>query len=218
MRKRKNAVQSTKRRKSRFFLGAFIGFLVTAALLIFVVPGLKANFFESGKETITTTTIKNSFESIAELSVEEYNFTKVGKFSEENKQLLGIGVPLTGKNFLITYDGTVKAGLQDISEVNVEINDLTQMITVDVPSSVVLSSHIEPDSIQQYDQSNNPLNQLEVGEVSGFLAAEEDNAEKDAAASGLIERADDRVKGIFKEHVKALAEGSNLEGYRVDIK
>ena len=150
--------------------------------------------------------------------MEEYNFTKVGKFSEENKQLLGIGVPLTGKNFLITYDGTVKAGLQDISEVNVEINDLTQMITVDVPSTVVLSSHIEPDSIQQYDQSNNPLNQLEVGEVSGFLAAEEDNAEKDAAASGLIERADDRVKGIFKEHVKALAEGSNLEGYRVDIK
>lgn len=108
--------------------------------------------------------------------MEEYNFTSIGKFSEDNKEIFGVVVPLTGKNALITYDGTVKAGIKDITAVEVDINDTLKTIAVSLPKTEVLSSSIEPDSIQQYDQSNNTLNQINAEDIAELLSTEEDNA------------------------------------------
>jgi len=65
---------------------------------------------------IDSTTISSSFADIAELATEEYNFTNVGKYVEDGSEILGIGVPLTGGSFLITYSGTVKAGIADVAQ------------------------------------------------------------------------------------------------------
>ena len=193
---------------------ALLAIAVIVAVVALLLPKLVPSLYESGERTITSNTIKNSFESIAELSVEEYNFTNIGKFNEDNSEILGIGVPLTGKNFLITYDGTVKAGIRDINKVDVDVDDSARTITVDIPDTEVLESSIDPNSIEQYDQSFNPLNQLEVKDTAEFLSSEESKAED----SGLLDRAENRSRELFTQQVQALAKGSNLEDYKIEVK
>ncbi|WP_288813515.1 DUF4230 domain-containing protein [uncultured Corynebacterium sp.] len=197
---------------------ALLAIAVIVAIVALLLPKLVPSLYESGERTITSNTIKNSFESIAELSVEEYNFTNIGKFNEDNSEILGIGVPLTGKNFLITYDGTVKAGIRDINKVDVDVDDSTRTITVDIPDTEVLESSIDPNSIEQYDQSFNPLNQLEVKDTAEFLSSEESKAEQTAVDSGLLDRAENRSRELFTQQVQALAKGSNLEDYKIEVK
>lgn len=198
-------------------LGGLILFLVLAIALAVVFPWAIPSPLKPGERSVTSDTIRNSFDSIAELSVEEYNFTNIGKFSEENKEFFGVGVPLTGKNALITYDGTVKAGIKDITAVEVDINDTLQTITVSLPKTEVLSSSIEPDSIQQYDQSNNILNQINAEDIAELLSTEEDNAEVIAVDNGLLGRAGTRSEDLFRKHVEALVEGTNMASYDVKI-
>lgn len=149
--------------------------------------------------------------------MEEYNFTNIGEFSEENREFFGVGVPLTGKNALITYDGTVKAGIRDITAVEVDINVTLPTITVSLPKTEVLSSSIEPDSIQQYDQSNNILNQINAEDIAELLSTEEDNAAEIAVDKRLLDRAETRSEDLFRKHVEALVEGTNMASYDVKI-
>ena len=46
--------------------------------------------------TVDTTLVKNSFADIGELATESYNFTQVGKYSEEGTKIFGMEVPGTG--------------------------------------------------------------------------------------------------------------------------
>lgn len=203
-----------------FFRGLLVGLLLFIALavaLALVFPWAMPSPLKPGERSVTSDTIRNSFDSIAELSVEEYNFTNIGKFSEDNKELFGVGVPLTGKNALITYDGTVKAGIKDITAVEVDIDDTLQTITIRLPKTEVLSSSIEPDSIQQYDQSNNVLNQINAEDIAELLSTEEDNAEETAVDNGLLDRAETRSEDLFRKHVEALVEGTNMASYDVKI-
>ena len=60
--------------------------------------------------TVDTTLVKNSFADIGELATESYNFTQVGKYSEEGTKVFGMEVPGTSAHYLITYSGEVKLG------------------------------------------------------------------------------------------------------------
>ena len=52
--------------------------------------------------TVDTTLVKNSFADIGELATESYNFTQVGKYSEEGTKVFGMEVPGTSAHYLIT--------------------------------------------------------------------------------------------------------------------
>ncbi|MDO4762108.1 MAG: DUF4230 domain-containing protein [Corynebacterium sp.] len=190
--------------------------VVLAGAGVFAV--LKSGYFDEPVETITASTIGGSFEQIAELSVEEYNFTNVGKFENEGRKLYGITVPLTGKHFLISYDGVVKAGIRDFTAIDVEIRDEAQKIVLTAPKVEITNSKIEPASVIVYDQSMNPLNQINVGDLTKFLSMEEKNSEEKAVRLGLIDRATKRAETLMKSHVEALTDGTDKNAYVVEVR
>ena len=93
--------------------------------------------------TVDTTLVKNSFADIGELATESYNFTQVGKYSEEGTKVFGMEVPGTGAHYLITYSGEVKAGVADVSQIQVEVDEVGHVVTVTVPAVEVLSASID---------------------------------------------------------------------------
>lgn len=210
-------VAAERQRRRRSFLTLAIALIVGSilALVLFVYSFMKLGFFSEGEQKITSTGIGGTFSEIAELSVEEYNFTNVGQFDEEGLKFFGIGVPFTGKSFLITYDGVVKAGIPDLSRIDIDIDDASQTITLTSPKVEVTNAEIDPNSITVYDQSMNPFNQFEVEDLSSFLAIERDNAQQKAIDRGLLERAEARSGTLLEAHVTALLEGSDKEGYSV---
>lgn len=192
-----------------------LGVVLLAVALIFglmrlgVIPGQESS--------VTSATIKASFEDSAELSTQEYDFTDVGKYSEDNKKVLGVEVPLTGSSFLVTYSGTVKAGIKDISQASVDIDDAARTVTVTAPAVEVLSSSIDPDTVTTYDESNNPLNQTEVSDVTSFLSGQEDAEEEKAVKAGLLTKAQARAEALLTQQTKATLKGTAQEDYTVTV-
>ena len=164
---------------------------------------------------VTSTTIGASLGDIAEFSVEEYVFSDVGNFDQEGLEVLGVRVPFTGRNFLVTYDGRVTAGIKDASLIDVHLAD--DAIEVSLPNVEVLESHIDADSVKVYDQTMNPINQLRVEDVTGFIADREADAREKAIASGLLDRAGQHAEELARAHVTALVAGTDMEDYEVRV-
>ena len=187
---------------------------VAAVVLVMIRPVL----FGLGRESITDEQIGASFKQIAELSVEEYAYSTVGSFEQEGFTIAGRAVPFTGRNFLVTFDGSVKAGLRDAEQVAVDIDDDAEKLTVRVPRVAITENSVDPASISVYDQSMNPLNQVRVDDVAGFLAEQEKRAEKKAIEEGLLKRAEQRTEELMRSHASALIEGTNMAGYQVEVR
>lgn len=166
--------------------------------------------------TVDTTLVKNSFADIGELATESYNFTQVGKYSEEGTKVFGMEVPGTSAHYLITYSGEVKAGVADVSRIQVEVDETGHVVTVTVPAVEILSASIDPASVETYDQSYNIVNQIEVSEVTAFLADQEKVAAEEAVAKGVLDRAQHRIEELIKTQVKAVL-GDQASKYEVRV-
>lgn len=187
------------------------------AILALVAGLMRPALFGMGEEKVESTTIGASLSDIAELAVEEYAFSDVGKFDQAGLEVLGVHVPFTGRNFLITYDGRVTAGIKDASRIDASVDDASHRITVKLPAVEVLESHIDADSVQVYDQSMNPINQLRVQDVAGFIADRENAARDKAVAQGLLDRARSRAEELATKHVQALIDGTAEADYQVRV-
>ena len=77
------------------FTRGFVIFLVAAVIIL--VGALWLNVANADTEAdIDSTTIASSFEDVAELATQKYEFTDVGKRTEDSKDLFGFKVPPNG--------------------------------------------------------------------------------------------------------------------------
>ncbi|MBF4546971.1 DUF4230 domain-containing protein [Corynebacterium afermentans subsp. lipophilum] len=195
--------------------GALASVIAVVAIVALVLALTRPALLNWREGEVTSTTIGASLGDIAELSVEEYVFSDVGKFDQEGLEVLGVRVPFTGRNFLVTYDGRVTAGIKDASLIDVHLAD--DAIEISLPNVEVLESHIDADSVKVYDQTMNPINQLRVEDVTGFIADREADAREKAIASGLLDRAGQHAEELARAHVTALVAGTDMEDYEVRV-
>ena len=130
--------------------------------------------------------------------------------------MFGMEVPGTGAHYLITYSGEVKAGVADVSQIQVEVDEAGHVVTVTVPAVEVLSASIDPASVETYAQSFSIVNQIEVGDVTTFLAERETAAADEAISKGLLDKAQGRVEDIVKKQVTAVL-GEQASKYEVRV-
>lgn len=192
-------------------LAALVILLVAAAIVV------RPSWFRVGEERITADSIGASFNAVAELAVEEYVYSNVGSFDKEGLVLRGFEVPFTGRNFLVSYDGVVRAGVKHADAITAEVDNAAQQLKLTVPQVEVLSSTIDAESVVVHDQSMNPLNQVRVEDVTEFIAEQERSAKDQAVEQGLLDRASDRVEDLLESHARALIAGTPLEGYEVSF-
>lgn len=195
--------------------GALASVIAVVAIVALVLALTRPALLNWREGEVTSTTIGASLGDIAELATEEYVFSDVGKFDQEGLEVLGVRVPFTGRNFLVTYDGRVTAGIKDASLIDVHLDD--NAIEISMPNVEVLESHIDADSVKVYDQTMNPINQLRVEDVTGFIADREADAREKAIASGLLDRAGQHAEELARAHVTALVAGTDMEDYEVRV-
>lgn len=63
----------------------------------------------------------------------------------------------------------------------------------------------------------NPINQVKVQDVTGFLAEEEKRAADSAVKEGLLDRAHTRVEELMTSHAGALKQGTAMQDYEVRV-
>ena len=157
-----------------------------------------------------------SFEQIAELALEEYNYRSVAVYESEKVKFL-VSIPFTSKRFIFVYDGQVQAGVRDMSEIKINRNDRQEKFVLETPGVEILSSTIDTSSIDVYDQSYNPLRQHGIEDVAGVLSEETFKARSEAIQGGILERAQGQLEEQLVIHVKSVIENSELEDYAIEI-
>ena len=84
---------------------------------------------------IDTVVLQNQLSEIRELATVTYAYTNMAQFESSN-DFYGVKIPFTTKSFILTYDGTVKAGV-DLDGAEVSVSGTTVTITLPEAEIVV---------------------------------------------------------------------------------
>ncbi len=160
---------------------------------------------------ISETLLRENLADIGEMATQEYYFTEIGTY-DSSKKIKNFEVPFTTTRFVYSYDGMIKAGI-DFASVEVEKNDLTKIITVKVPKSRILSSEIDENSFQIYDEEQSIFNQLSISNFNDTTAQMKANAEEKAIKKGLLDNADANAKLIINNFIASF----DISDYTVTV-
>lgn len=190
-------------------IGGIIAILIVAVLIFYA----GTRFANSNSEPkITATGLTQQLQEIEELATMSYNYTKVGKFSN-NLKFNGWDIPLTQKSFLITYDGKLKAGIKmDKIDVAVENNS----IIISIPEIEILSNEIDESSVEVYDETKNVFNPISVTDYTAFAEKQKETAAEEAIENGILSEAATKTQSTIKKYLNAIP-GIN-DNYEIEVK
>ena len=185
--------------KSKKAIGGFIAIIVLVIAIFFAGVHYASG---SNNDKITSTTIKNQLTEINELALYSYDYSKVGKFSNK-LSFNGWKIPLTKKTFIITYDGSIKAGI-DLKQAKISIDN--EQLNITLPAAKILSHEIDENSIEVYDESSNIFNQISINDYKSFATKEKKKNEKEAISNGILEKSKTKAEQTLTTYLQAIPE------------
>ena len=182
-------------------------------VLLFLVVAFVGGMFFANKQTepeISSTLIQNRIEQASDLVTTKYHYAKVGKF-ENSLSLNGWSIPLTNKNFILTFEGEIQLGT-DLSKAEVEIKDSTIHVTVDKPT--IISNSIDESSIEVYDETKNIFNPISVNDYKKFAVEQKETALSEAKKKGLMKTAQENTKKSVKKIISVIPD---TDEYTIEV-
>ena len=165
---------------------------------------------QSENSQIDAVVLQNQLTEFRELAKVTYAYTNMAQF-ESSSDFYGVKVPFTTKSFILTYDGTIKAGV-DLDGAAVDISGTT--VTVTLPEARILSHEIDEGSVEVFDEKTSIFNPFTVEDFTSFQADQKAAMEERALSRGLLEEA--RSKAVSS--VKQLLAAALPDTYTVEIR
>jgi len=165
---------------------------------------------QSENTQIDAVVLQNQLTEIRELATVTYAYTNMAQFENSN-DFYGVKIPFTTKSFILTYDGTIKAGV-DLDGAAVDISGTT--VTVTLPEARILSHEIDEGSVEVFDEKTSIFNPFTVEDFTSFQADQKAAMEERALSRGLLEEA--RSKAVSS--VKQLLAAALPDTYTVEIR
>ena len=159
---------------------------------------------------IDAVVLQNQLTEIRELATVTYAYTNMAQFERSN-DFYGVKVPFTTKSFILTYDGTIKAGV-DLDGAAVDVSGTA--VTITLPEARILSHGIDEDSVEVFDEKTSIFNPFTVEDFTSFQADQKAAMEERALSRGLLEEA--RSKAVSS--VKQLLAAALPDTYTVEIR
>ena len=172
----------------------FIILLIGLALFAAFFYGKKQMRSEMEPE-ITSSLIYNKLVSAKELTTLKYHYTNMGHFENQNT-FYGYKVPFTSKEFIVSYEGLINAGI-DLNKMKVDVGD--KSIEVRIPAAEILSHEIYEDSLKVYDERESIFNRIDIEDYNDFSKDQKSGIEKKAIKKGLLKEADEESKRAIEE-------------------
>lgn len=179
-----------KKVKRIFIIILLIGLALFAAFFY----GKKQMKIEMEPE-ITSSLIYNKLVSAKELTTLKYHYTNMGHFENQNT-FYGYKVPFTSKEFIVSYEGLINAGI-DLNKMKVDVGD--KSIEVRIPPAEILSHEIYEDSLKVYDERESIFNRIDIEDYNDFSKDQKSEIEKKAIKKGLLKEADEESKRAVEE-------------------
>lgn len=169
-------------------------YLVVGVVLCAVVGlagFLGGRYAASHQETpqLSAVVLEGRLAEISELASVTYTYTNMAQF-ENSDDFYGMKIPFTTKKFILSYDGTIKAGI-DLGDVEIEVRD--NDVTVTLPEAEVLSHEIDADSVEIFDEKTSIFNPFTIEDFTAFQAAQREVMEEKALQRGLLAQAREKA-------------------------
>ena len=164
---------------------------------------------QSENVQIDAVVLQNQLTEIRELATVTYAYTNMAQFENSN-DFYGVKIPFTTKSFILTYDGTIKAGV-DLDGAAVDVSGTA--VTITLPEAQILSHEIDEDSVEVFDEKASIFNPFTVEDFTSFQADQKAAMEERALSRGLLEEA--RRKAVSS--VEQLLSAALPDPYTVEI-
>lgn len=182
--------------------------IITAIAAVLVILAIAAAGFFGGiryvevqnekkKPTVDTVSLTEELAEISELASVEYSYTNSVRF-ENHLDFYGYKIPFTTNYFVLTYDGSIKAGV-DLSRAQISLEG--EMITVTLPPAVILSHEIDYDSMQATDETYSFFNRIDITDYTSFTKDQNSKMEKKALEAGLLQKARENAILAVREFI-----------------
>lgn len=159
-----------------------LAFIAAIVLLIVAIGALSVQ----GTKTITKPT-SLGLKDIGELATQAGYFTTVQTISK-SRDVLGWEVPGTQSNYVYSYDGTIKAGI-DFKDIEMNVNEEEHLITIRFPEFRILSTEIKDDSFMLYNDGANLFTSLKLEDVDRSNTELKNAARESAINNGILDNA-----------------------------
>lgn len=182
--------------KNKKFTFVKIIFLLVLGCALFFGGMLKMKKDMTPK--MTTDLINNRLEEAKELTTLKYHYTNMGQFENQN-DFYGWKVPFTTKSFIVSYDGTIHAG------VNLEkavVGFGNNRIDIQIPNSTILSHEIDEESLKVFLEKDTIFNPIKIEDYNDFAKDEKKVVEEKAIKNGLLTEANEKAEKTIKELLK----------------
>ena len=178
------------------------GYMAAALLIICLVCFFAGRSIgkSAGSTEMSAVVLKNRLTEISEFASLTYSYTNMAEF-ENSKDFYGIKVPFTTKSFIITYDGTIKAGV-DLDKAEVDVSG--KKITITLPAAEILSHEIDEDSLEIFDENTSIFNPLKVSDYNTFNKEQKAEMEKKATDKGLLTEAGKKAADAIDDFISQL--------------
>ena len=184
-----------KTKNKKFTLVKIIFLLVLGCALFF---GGMLKMKKDMTPKMTTDLINNRLEEAKELTTLKYHYTNMGQFENQN-DFYGWKVPFTTKSFIVSYDGTIHAG------VNLEkavVGFGNNRIDIQIPNSTILSHEIDEESLKVFLEKDTIFNPIKIEDYNDFAKDQKKVVEEKAIKNGLLTEANEKAEKTIKELLK----------------
>ena len=218
-RERSNAMNQSGANKNR--CGRFTAFcrrhafrpgrvLLFLFIMIFAISALMILTRQPARNVSKTTSF--GLENIGELATQAGYFTTVQSIHKA-REIFGLTIPLTESNYVYSYDGTIKAGI-DFADVDMEVDDENHLIRIIFPEFRILSTEIKDDSFVVFNDGTNPFTSLKLEDVQRGNAQLKQEAMKTAIDNGILESARTNAEMLIRGF---LAGAYDLNVYTIEF-
>lgn len=165
-------------------------------------------------EEVTRSQLEEQINSIGELATLKYIYTNSSRKTGNLTWLWGWTVPFSDSSLLVTYDGTIKAGI-NLSEIKFAVNDSSRAITVTLPKSKVLDHNIPQETINVLEVKDGLFNPVTFDDYNKFIAEEKKVMEQKAIGIGILTEADKEAKAVIEALLKPIP---GMDNYTLTFK
>lgn len=151
----------------------------------------------------TTAIVEQRLETAARLETADFfcncvdNYQDKINLKEDLKIPVNLDLPLTSKSFLVSYDGTVSAGIKDLSKANVTENE-DGTLTITLPEVEIFETTLNNDSLEIFDEKNNILNEITIKDYNDSQIRIKDKIKEEALKNGIIKTAQKNAEIVIK--------------------
>lgn len=201
---RKRAGSSLKSFVGGVVVGLVVGAVVVTLLFTYNPPDQREG------DEVDAAILMEEIAQISELATAEQSYTVAEKVSSSNTLFDLVDIPFTEKFFILTYTGSIKAGV-NLDDASIAVEGATVRVTL--PPAQILSDAIDTESFKTLHEQEGLFNPLHVDDVTQYLDKTRQEAEAAALAGDVLAEA----QASAEESVRALLGAALPEGYAIEF-